>query len=289
MSPTQRRQRLRAILAAPHCIHPASVHDAISARIAQDLGFELGMLGGSVAALAVLGAPDLALLTLTELAEQSHRICRAGDLPLLVDADHGFGNALSVTRTVQELAAAGVAGLTIEDTLLPAAFGAASQVQLVSIEEGVGKLRAALAGREDPELVVLGRTSAMAVTDLADTIARVRAYAATGVDGIFLVGVKTRAQLEAVAAAIQLPIVLGGVAGELNDLAYLGAAGVRICLQGHQPFAAGVAAVHATLSALRRGVQPAEIGGVAPAALMQQVTREAAYREAIERCLGGGR
>src|SRR5512139_4167173 len=106
-----RRQILRSILAGGSCIRPGSVYDAISIRIAEDLGFELGMFGGSVASLAVLGDPDIALITLSELAEQMRRMSRAACLPVLVDADHGYGNALNVRRTVQELEAAGSAGL----------------------------------------------------------------------------------------------------------------------------------------------------------------------------------
>ena len=117
-----RRDALRAILSGSPCMRPASVYDAISIRIADDLGFELGMFGGSVASLAMLGDPDIALITLTELAEQMRRMSRAAALPVLVDADHGYGNALNVRRTVQELEAAGAAGLTIEDTLLPQAY-----------------------------------------------------------------------------------------------------------------------------------------------------------------------
>jgi carboxyvinyl-carboxyphosphonate phosphorylmutase len=119
MNLSPRRERFRAILSGKECVHPASVFDPVSARIAQDVGFEIGMFAGSIASLTVLGAPDLVVLSLAELAEQAHRICRAADLPLLVDADHGFGNAHSVKRTVEELETAGVAGLTIEDTLLP--------------------------------------------------------------------------------------------------------------------------------------------------------------------------
>src|SRR4051812_40665058 len=115
---SDRRQRLRQVLEGRHCVHPASVFDAMSGRIAEDLGFEVGMFAGSVAAMAVLGSPDLLVLTLTELAEQVRRIGRASTLPLLVDADHGYGNALSVMRTVQELETAGAAALTIEDTEL---------------------------------------------------------------------------------------------------------------------------------------------------------------------------
>ena len=92
---TERRERFRAILSGNRCVHPASVYDAISARIAEDLGFEVGMFSGSIGSMSVLGAPDLVVLTLTEFAGQANRICRAGNLALLVDADHGYGNALT--------------------------------------------------------------------------------------------------------------------------------------------------------------------------------------------------
>src|SRR5215470_19519215 len=111
MNWTPRRERFRALLAGSRCVHPGSVFDPISARIAEDLGFEIGMFAGSVASMAVLGAPDLIVLTLSEFAAQAYRINRAGGLPLLVDADHGYGNALNVKRTVEELETAGVAAM----------------------------------------------------------------------------------------------------------------------------------------------------------------------------------
>src|SRR3954452_3473055 len=138
---TDRRRRFRAILKGDRCHHPASVFDPLSARIAQDLGFEVGMFAGSTASLTVLGAPDLILITLSEFADQAYRINRAFEVPLLVDADHGYGNALNVMRTVQELETAGVAAMCIEDTLLPKAYGETSP-SLISLEEGVGKMRA---------------------------------------------------------------------------------------------------------------------------------------------------
>src|SRR6266481_888399 len=174
------RDALRLILTGSRCIRPGSVYDAISIRIAEDLGFEVGMFGGSVASLAVLGDPDVTLITLTELAEQMRRMSRAAALPVLVDADHGYGNALNVRRTVQELEAAGAGGFTIEDTLLPQAFGE-KKTQLISLEEGVGKMKAAVDGRSDPTLVILARTGAASVTALGDAIERARAYEATGV------------------------------------------------------------------------------------------------------------
>src|SRR5262249_33194484 len=134
---TDRRDRLRAIVAGGRCIHPGSVHDPISARLADDLGVEAGMFARSGAARALLGAPDIVVLTLTEFAEQAYRINRAGKLPLLVDADHGYGNALNVKRTIEELETAGCAGITIEDTALPTPYGA-TETRLIPIAEGVG-------------------------------------------------------------------------------------------------------------------------------------------------------
>jgi carboxyvinyl-carboxyphosphonate phosphorylmutase len=283
---TDRRDRFRAILAGPRCVHPGSVYDAISARIAEDLGFEVGMFAGSTGSLSVLGAPDIIVLTLTEFAAQAYRINRAGKLPLMVDADHGYGNALNVKRTVEELETAGVAALTIEDTLLPRPFGD-GKTQLIPIAEGVGKMRAALAGRQDPKLVVAGRTGAVAVTGIEDTIARARAYEAAGVDAMFFSGIKTRAQLDALHAALKVPIMLGSLEPELSDKDYLSARGVRIGLQGHLPFAAAVKAVHDTLKALRDGVPPKQIPGVASAELMKQVTRGADYDRWTKDFLGG--
>ena len=231
------------------------------------------MFAGSIASFTVLGAPDIIVLTLSEFADQAHRICRAGNLPLLCDADHGYGNGLNVMRTVEELETAGVAALSIEDTALPQPFGSQGKPQLLSVEEGVGKMRAALEARRDPDLAICGRTSAGSVTGVADAIVRAKAYAAVGVDAIFLVGVKTRADLDAIAAEIKLPLILGGAGKEVIDLAYLGQRGVRVCLQGHQPFMAAVQAVYDTLHALRAGTPPDKLQGVAPEALMQRVTR----------------
>jgi len=274
---TDRRDRLRAIVAGERCIHPGSVHDPISARIAEDLGFEACMLAGSVASLAVLGAPDVVVLTLTEFADQAYRINRAGSLPLLVDADHGYGNALNVKRTIEELETAGCAGITIEDTLLPTPYGA-TETRLIPIAEGVGKMKAALAGRQDPRLIVVGRTSALSITGVADTIARLKAYEEAGVDMLFMAGVKSRKELDEVAGAVTRPLFLGGAAKELYDLDYLSARNVRICLQGHAPFNAAVNAVHATLKALRDGKPWWELQNISPPSdLLKQSTRLADY------------
>jgi len=282
---TDRRERFRALLAGNQCIHPGSVFDPISARIAEELGFEVGMFAGSIASFTVLGAPDLIVLTLSEFAEQAYRINRAGKLPLLVDADHGYGNALNVMRTVQELETAGVAAMCIEDTLLPRTYGEKSPT-LISLDEGVGKMRAAIAAREDPAFVIVGRTSAAAITGTEDVVRRAKAYEQAGVDALFFAGGITREQLEAISSAVKLPLMMGG-GRDAGDRAFLASQRVRIALQGHQPFSAAVQAVYNTLKALREGTKPSDLQGVASAETMRRVTRDGDYKSWTERFLGG--
>ena len=287
MNLTDRRQRFRSILEGNRCVHPGSVFDPISARIAEDLGFEVGMFAGSIASGTVLGAPDLIVLTLTEFAQQIHRICRAGDLSLLVDADHGYGNALNVRRTVEELETAGVSGLTIEDTVLPLSFGSAGEGNLISIEEGVGKMKAALSARQDPTLCIAGRSSALRFVGLEEAIKRTKAYEQAGVDAMFLAGAQTKDEVLAVRAETTIPLILGGAGGELSDLDFLGNAGVKVALQGHLSFQASIKAVYDTMKSLRDGVSPGDLqDNLASSALMDQVTRRSDYSQWTNDFLG---
>jgi carboxyvinyl-carboxyphosphonate phosphorylmutase len=256
---SERRERYRQVLAGTACVHPASVFDPTSARLAESLGFEIGMLAGSIASATVLGAPDLVVLTLTEFAEQIRRITRVSSLSLMVDADHGYGNALNVMRTVEELEAAGVSALTIEDTLLPPPFAGGEGESLISQAEMVGKLRAAVAARQDPSLVILGRTAVLRYASLAEAEKRISAYADTGIDGLFLAGVRTGEQLEAVHRMTSMPLLLGGAPPELADRAYLAAQGVRIALQGHMPYYASIKATYEVLKHLRDGGATADL------------------------------
>src|SRR5437870_5135366 len=278
MNWTERRERFRAILAGNRCVHPGSVYDAISARIAEDLGFEVGMFSGSIGSMSVLGAPDLVVLTLSEFAGQAYRICRAGNLALLVDADHGYGNALNVRRTVEELETAGICAMSIEDTVLPRPYGPSGKPTLIPLEEGVGKMKAALSARQDSRLVIAGRTSGLAVTGVDDTIRRAKAYEAAGVDAIFLAGGVTVAGIEAVSSQIRIPLITGGGSGPLADLDWMAAHGVRVALQGHAPFSAAVQAVYDTLKALRDGVAPRDLKNIAAPELIRRVTRGDDYQ-----------
>jgi carboxyvinyl-carboxyphosphonate phosphorylmutase len=277
MQVSERRQRLRKQFASNECIRPASVFDPVSARLADELGFEFAMLGGSVASSTILGAPDLVVITLTELADQCHRITRASDLSLMVDADHGYGNALSVMRTVQELEAAGVSGMTIEDTVLPRRYGHQDEEELVPIDEMVDKLRAAVAARQDPATVILGRTHALNATGMEDALERVSAYKDTGVDAIFLLGIKQTAELKAFRALTDLPFMIG--TGATLDSATLASYGVRIALRGHGTFAAAVKAIHDSLKHQAGGGEPAEVSDTfASAEVMGLATGGGAYK-----------
>ncbi|WP_439862254.1 isocitrate lyase/PEP mutase family protein [Pseudomonas sp. MBLB4136] len=251
------RSAFRALLSADACYHTASVFDPMSARIAADLGFEVGILGGSVASLQVLAAPDFALISLSEFVEQATRIGRVSRLPVIADADHGYGNALNVMRTVVELERAGIAALTIEDTLLPAQFGRKS-TDLISIDEGVGKIRAALEARVDPQLAIIARTHA-GVLAVDEVIRRTLAYQAAGADAICLVGVENFVHLEQIADALSVPLMLVTYGNpRLRDDARLARLGVRIVVNGH---AAYFAAIKATYDCLReqRGGEATEL------------------------------
>jgi len=147
-------------------------------------------------------------------------------------------------------------------------------------------MRAALTARSDPDLAIAGRTSAMAITGVEDAIRRAKAYEAAGVDAMFLVGIKTKEQLEAAAEQLRIPIILGGGA-ILGDRAYLASKGVRVSLQGHQPFQAAVRAIHDTLKALRDGTAPADLKNLASNELMAKVTRSADYAGWTRDFLGG--
>ena len=247
LSHQQLRVEFRKLLASESCYHTASVFDPMSARIAADLGFEAGILGGSVASLQVLAAPDFALITLSEFTEQATRIGRVAQLPIIADADHGYGNALNVMRTVAELERSGVAALTIEDTLLPAQFGRKS-TDLISIEEGSGKIKAAIEARVDPELVIIARTNAGTLS-VEHVRTRIKAYTEAGADGICLVGVKDFAHLEQIAEGVELPLMLVTYGNpELSDSQRLASLGVRIVVAGH---AAYFASIKATYDCLR--------------------------------------
>ncbi len=267
------RNQFHALLASQVTFQTASVFDPMSARIAADLGFEVGILGGSVASLQVLGAPDIALITLCEFVEQATRIGRVARQPIIADADHGYGNALNVMRTVAELERSGVAALTLEDTLLPGQYGRKS-FDLISIDEGVGKLSAALTAREDSALAIIARTHA-GMQPLTEVIYRTRAYQRSGVDGICLVGVKDFEHLEAISEGLSVPLMLVTYGNLLlRDEKRLAELGVRIIVNGH---AAYFATIKATYDSLRQQQGFPSVTGLDASELVSKYTSSSDY------------
>ena len=266
MRHTDQRNRFRSVLSGSECLTIPTVYDPLSARVAETVGYELSFLAGSVASNTTLAAPDLIVLTLTEFADQIRRIMRVSKLSLLVDADHGYGNALNVMRTIQELEHAGVSALTIEDTAQPRRFGQSEPSftddmtrELISLEEMVGKLRAAVAARTDPALVIVARTSALWIEDVESTIARVQAYAATGVDAIFLVGLRNLEQLDAVHGAVKLPFIAPGGTPATIKHEDLAARGTRVRVLGHQPLSGALKALFEIYTHLYNGGATADL------------------------------
>lgn len=281
-------QHFRSALAGAECLSPASVYDPLSARIARSVGYTVGILAGSVASFSTLAAPDVLVMTLTEIADQMRRIARVTDLGVLVDADHGFGNSLNAMRTVEELEHAGAAAISLEDTLLPQQFGkAAGDETVIPCDEMIAKLQAALAARRRPGFAIIGRTSSLRVQGLDEAVRRVKAYAAIGVDAIFVTGVETLKQVEALGAAATIPMIISPSAKAENlDRAALAKHRVRILLQGHQPIAAAAKALRQIYKGLHAGAQPSELSGLTEGPVeMDSLVRVAAYAEHRRRFL----
>lgn len=283
-APAQRRP-LKEILAGQQCVIASSVFDPVSARFAQALGSEVSVMGGSVASHTVLGAPDIVLLTATELVEQARRICRTDAVNLMVDADHGYGNALNVMRTVQELQAAGVAAACIEDSVLPRAFGPSDTQGLVSIEEGIKKMKAAVQARGQGSMLIAARTNANATAGPDEAARRLKAYQETGVDALFLPYLKRREDLDRITEDLKLPVIVAGSDAALFDLEYLASRNVKVWLWGHQSFGVAVQALYEAMKSIHDGVVPSDLAGKPSAQTMQLATHDAYYKAMVEQFL----
>lgn len=198
-SPSAARRRLRELIAAPTPLVAPGAYDALSARLVEQAGFDVVYLTGFGATASLLGRPDVGLLGAAEMADQARRFVDAVDVPVVVDADTGYGNAVNVVRTMRMWEQAGVAGLHLEDQVTPKKCGHMSGKEVVPTAEMVGKIRAAVAARRDPDLVLIARTDAAAVEGLDAAIARARAYAEAGADVLFVEAPTSVADIERVA------------------------------------------------------------------------------------------
>jgi methylisocitrate lyase len=201
----RRTTRLKQLIAAPEILVMPGVHDALGARLAEAAGFDAITAGGYGATATLLGRPDSSQLSLTELSEMYSRLCDATPLPLLADADTGFGNVTNVARTVQLYEKAGVAGLFIEDQVFPKRCGHMAGKSVIPAAEWLAKIKAALDARADPDLVIMARTDALAVNGLDDAIERAQLAHEAGADLLFVEAPTDVAQMRRICAEIPGP------------------------------------------------------------------------------------
>jgi carboxyvinyl-carboxyphosphonate phosphorylmutase len=180
------RARLRALLAAPSPLLAPGAYDALSARLVEQAGFDAVYMTGFGTTASLIGRPDVGLLSGAEMVDNARRIVAAVDVPVIADADTGYGNALNVLRTVQLYEQAGVAGIQLEDQVMPKKCGHMSGKALIGADEMVGKISAAVEARRDPDLVLIARTDAVAVEGVPAAIERARAFAGAGADLLFV-------------------------------------------------------------------------------------------------------
>src|SRR5437660_2736560 len=188
--------RLRELLVQPGLLVAPGAYDGLSARLIAQAGFSLIYMTGFGTAASVLGQPDVGLLTMSEMVGRAGALASVlGDLPLIADADTGYGNPINVRRTVREYEHAGVAGLHIEDQVWPKKCGHMEGKQVIPMEEMVQKIRAAVDARQDPDFVIIARTDANAVNGLEDALLRGQAYHEAGDDVILIVAPLSLAKL----------------------------------------------------------------------------------------------
>jgi 2-methylisocitrate lyase-like PEP mutase family enzyme len=192
--------RLRELLSGPELVIAPGAYDALSARLIAQSGFQAVYLTGFGTAASVLGQPDVGLLTMSEMVSRAEALATVvGDIPLIADADTGYGNPINVRRTVREYERAGVAALHIEDQVWPKKCGHMEGKQVIPTQEMVQKIHAAVEARQDPELVIIARTDANAVNGLEDALQRGKAYREAGADVLFIEAPRSLAELHTIA------------------------------------------------------------------------------------------
>ena len=219
---TRPTTRLRELLAADGLIVAPFILNALHARIAESVGFNAVYMTGAGTS-AEKGFPDVGMLTMTEMVTNARYIANAVDIPVICDADTGYGNALTTQRTVREYESAGVAGIHIEDQVFPKKCGFFEGKQVVSMEEHVQKIRAALDARRDPDFVIIARCDAYAVTGWEDTVRRCKAYRDAGADMVFVDGIKSVEDLELYARDLpDMPRLYNGDLANTKDVEAMG-------------------------------------------------------------------
>ena len=273
---------LRSLLTSGRMLTVPGAANALTARAIEDIGFEAVYVTGAGVANSFLGAPDIGLLSLSEMVAHVTAIREAMSLPLIVDADTGFGNAVNVWHTVRSLERAGANAVQLEDQTFPKRCGHFEGKSVIAAEEMVQKLHAALDARRDPDLVVIARTDALAVDGIDAACARAIAYREAGADIIFVEGPRTVEEIERVAGAVDAPKLLnmveGGVTPQLPH-ARLQELGFAIVLYANLALLASIRAMRDVLQHLRAGGDPATRPPVGTWTERQELVRKPAFDE----------
>jgi len=253
------RKRLRERLASGPVVIAPGVYDAYGARLAEEAGFEAVYMTGNGVSASLLGRPDVGLADLTLMTAHAHRIAACVDIPLISDADTGYGNAVNVRHTVREFEAAGVAAIHIEDQESPKRCGQLPGARpVIGMAEAVGKIEAAVAARRDPEFIIIARTDASEAHGLDEAIKRGKAFHRAGADVIFVemkAGASVLEDLKRVTGEISAPCLVNmGAGGKLDELDANGLArlGLRIAIYPGIARAAAGYAIREALAGLKR-------------------------------------
>ena len=221
--------QLRKLLREPGIIMAPGAYDCLTAKIVENAGFPAVYMTGAGTSVATLGFPDLALATMGEMVGNAADIAATVDVPVIADADTGYGGILNIQRTIRQYQRAGVAGVHIEDQEFPKRCGHLDNKRVIGIDEMAGKIRAAVDARTDDDFVIIVRTDALAVTGWDDTMRRCEAFTKAGADVLFVEAIRSPEEAERVVASVELPLLYNFVetgksplftAGELEELGF---------------------------------------------------------------------
>jgi 2-methylisocitrate lyase-like PEP mutase family enzyme len=266
--------RLRRLIAGNELVVAPGIYDGLTAAVVERHGFPAAYVSGGAASSAVIGRPDLGLMTGSEMVAHTLRLRSATSLPLVVDVDTGYGNELNVRHAVESYIRAGAAAVHLEDQVFPKRCGHLAGKDVIPTEEAVSKVRAAVAARGDADLVVIARTDARAPLGLSEAIDRANRFADAGADMIFIEAPESVAEMETIAAQVDAPLVANVLARSrtlvlsTRELAQLG---FRLAIYPAITAEAAVTAVDTALSVLGEQGRPPEQGTYGPAGLFKLV------------------
>lgn len=283
---TQSASCLRSLLEQDAIVAAPGAPDAMAARLVERAGFPAVYMTGFGATASRLGTPDIGLLTQTEMCAHARAMTQVVDIPIIADADTGYGGPNNIRRTVAEYLQAGVAAIHLEDQVAPKRCGQRAGIELVEADEAARRLQAAVAARGSDDLLVIGRTDAMPAVGPAEAIDRAKRYQDAGVDLVFVDGIKTIAEVEAVANGVEGPKVVSIVDGNETEqltTATLQSMGFSVVLYAVTTLFIATRAIEDALATLRADGTPAAVGPKHSYAEFTEIVDQARFSEFDDR------